>query len=357
MAQPSPTLDLDALRLQLQARLDNALGARDVASLAIQFDGARDGAVVELVAVGSSTVIDDPPQFLAYSITKSMIAMLLLQLVQSRRYELTASISRWFPTVPNARQITLQHLLNHTAGLSDYGGLPAYKEAVNDPTRQPWTFDEYAAHTYEQRMLFAPGQGWAYSNPGYMLLKRILELETGESFTALVDTHIVQPLGLQHTFVAGTNADLHCLVPAYTASSHVTAEPQDVRAVYHPDWVSHGVVASTASDIAIFYQQLFCGALLDHEMLPQMTVSVPVPHAPAHYGDGGYGLGLMMATPPRLGLLWGHNGGGPGYQASAFHSQLLCEQGVTVCVMMAGGTDDLAALLVFATLKLLDERA
>ena len=115
-----------------------------------------------------------------------MTAVLVLQLVQARRCELTTPLSRWLPTVPNARRITLQHLLNHTAGLPDYGALPAYKESVQDPTCHPWTFDEYAAHTYAQRILFAPGQGWAYSNPGYMLLKGILEMATGDRFASLV---------------------------------------------------------------------------------------------------------------------------------------------------------------------------
>lgn len=356
--QPSSALDLDALRLQLQARLNHAIGAHDVASLAIQFDCARNDVTVELVAIGASITVDAPPQFLAYSITKSMIAVLVLQLVQTRRCELTTSITRWLPTVPNARAITLQHLLNHTAGLSDYGALPAYKEAVRDPTRQPWTFDEYAVHTYEQHILFAPGQGWAYSNPGYMLLKRILELETEASFASLVEARIAQPLGLRHTFVAETKADLQRLVPAYTSSFDDTAGLQDVRAVYHPDWVSHGVVAATARDIATFYQQLFCGTLLPPGAVQQMTTAVSVPDAPDYYGDAGYGLGLMIATPPRHGLLWGHNGGGPGYQASAFHAPARRKHGVTVCVMVAGGADGLdAEQLVFATLELLETDA
>ena len=369
MAQPLQTSDLEALRQQLQARLDNAIGTHDAASLAIKFSCAPSAGTdaLELVVAGSSTLIEHPPRFLAYSITKSMIAVLVLQLVQAQHGELTTPIARWLPAVPNARFITLQHLLNHTAGLPDYGALPAYQQAVRDPTRQPWTFDEYAAHTYEQRTLFAPGQGWAYSNPGYMLLKRILELETEDSLAALVDARIAQPLGLCDTSVAVSNADLRGLVPAYTASFDATEavrteDPhtealQDVRAVYHPDWVSHGVVASTARDIATFYQRLFCGALLPLAVVQQMTTPISVPNAPARYGDAGYGLGLMIATPPPHGLLWGHNGGGPGYGASAFHSPRMFEQGVTVCVMYAGNADNLAEKLVYTALKLLGECA
>ena len=47
-----------------------------------------------------------------------------------------------------------------------------------------------------------PGRGWRYSNPGYMLLKRVAEEVTGLSYRALIAERIVRPLGLRRTFVA-----------------------------------------------------------------------------------------------------------------------------------------------------------
>lgn len=68
------------------------------------------------------------------------------------------------------------------------------------------------------------GVGWAYSNPGYMLLKRVAE-------------------GIE---------DLAALAPGTSCALSPDGVPRDVRAHYHPGWVSHGVVASTASEVVRF---------------------------------------------------------------------------------------------------------
>ena len=120
--------------------------------------------------------------------------------------------------------------------------------------------------------------------------------------------------------------------------------------------------ATIAPDIVAFYHQLFAGTLLPREMVKQMTALVSVPHAPAHYGragyglgimgDAGYGLGIMGDAASRYGVLWGHNGSGPGYSASAFHAPELRGQRVTVCALCAIEGDGLAEQLVFDTLHL-----
>lgn len=66
------------------------------------------------------------PRFLIYSVTKTMIAVLVLGLRDERRLDLGDTLGRWFPDLPAAGETTLRHLLNHTGGLRDYGGLAAY---------------------------------------------------------------------------------------------------------------------------------------------------------------------------------------------------------------------------------------
>ena len=78
-----------------------------------------------------------PPRFLAYSITKSFLAVLVLQLRDEGRYELDDSLARFAPDVPEAERVTLRQLLNHTAGLPDYGALPAYHAAIRERPGQP----------------------------------------------------------------------------------------------------------------------------------------------------------------------------------------------------------------------------
>src|SRR5690606_20465013 len=108
-------------------------------------------------------------------------------------------------------------------------------------------------------------------------------------------------------------------------------------------WVSHGVVASTATDIARFADALFSGSLLSEPMLERMLELQPVLPAseerstaydsPLRPGVPSYGLGVMGDPSSPWGLIVGHNGGGPCYSASMFHAVDL--DGVTVCAMGA----------------------
>lgn len=275
------------------------------------------------------------PRFLAYSITKSFIATLILRLQEGGQLTLDDPLALWFPALPQAEDISLRHLLNHTAGIPDYGGFPAYHAALRTNPTQAWTVADYLTFIRKQGLRFAPGTGWAYANPGYLLLKRITELVSGQPFSTLFDDQIIQPLALRDTFVAETIADLASLAPAPTKALSPDGEWLDTRLYYHPGWVSHGVVAATPSAIATFYHALFGGSLLSPASLQAMTTLVRVPSAHAPWVEPSYGLGLMGDPASPLGVLWGHGGGGPGYAASAFHVADLAGRPVTVCVMSA----------------------
>jgi len=285
----------------------------------------------------------DEPVFLAYSITKTFTASLVLKLCDEGKLSLDDPLAKWFPRIDQAARISLRQLLNHTAGIPDYGGISAYHESVRSSPLLPWSFEQFGAETFGKGLLFAPGQGWAYSNPGYMLVKRIAEEVTGVPYRALVSERIARPFGLRRTFVPESNDDLASLAPGTSSLLASDGSLRDVRAHYHPGWVSHGVVASTSSEIARFLDGLFHGEFLSRDSLNQMLELVPVFTAASSSssaedsalgpGKPGYGLGLMGDPASPWGLTVGHNGGGPCYSASAFHAFDL--NGVSVCAMGA----------------------
>jgi len=129
----------------------------------------------------------DEPGFLAYSITKTITAILLLQLAELGQLSVNDPLSRWFPRISHSTKISLRQLLNHTAGIPDYGGLRVYHEAVRSAPSAPWTFERFAAETFEKGLRFEPGTGWAYSNPAYMLLRRIIEV------SVLLESRVISP--------------------------------------------------------------------------------------------------------------------------------------------------------------------
>ncbi len=235
---------------------------------------------------------------------------------------LVESVHSILPWIPLDPAITLRQVLNRTSGLPDYGGMPAYGEGLRRSPETPWTSAQFLDSTLSRGMLFPPGEGWSYSNIGYLILKLVLEQTTGMSLRDALDHLVITPAGLEHTYVAETLSDMDALTPGF--SSQLNADPQDdslhdISWRYHPGWVSQGLVVSTASDVAVFLDTLMRGRFLSQPLLTQMLEPNSVPYPHRLFANPSYGLGLMLDPGAQFGTIAGHAGGGPGYSTAALH--------------------------------------
>ena len=108
---------------------------------------------------------------------------------------------------------TLRQLLNHTSGIPDYGRLPEYDGRPDTPS-EPWNDEELLARALAGDPDFAPGEGWAYSNTGYLLVRRIVELTAAGGFAGALERELLGPLALSETSLALELGDLDPLAPA-----------------------------------------------------------------------------------------------------------------------------------------------
>lgn len=282
------------------------------------------------------TVAGKSGRYLLYSFTKTLMAAAALRLVDRGRLDPDHPLEE--PAVPGsiAGRITLRQLLHHGAGLTDYGGIPAYHAAVR-AGQEPWTDDEFWDRTGAGRLLFEPGRGWAYSNIGYMLVRRILCRETGLGFGAMLEDLVFGPLGVADAFVPVTRADLEGLNLGPSRYLGNGGPPVPVAARYHPGWVSHGVAAATPDAAACLLHRIMAGALLSPPLLDRMTaarrVADPIQGRP--WIEPGYGLGLMVELAPGGSGAAGHTGGGPGCSPAVFHFKGK-RQPLTICVITDG---------------------
>lgn len=258
-------------------------------------------------------------RFYIYSITKTMVAVAVLQLVEREALALDDLIQEYLPHLPLATPITLQQLLNHTGGLPDYGGLDAYTGALRAHPRHPWTASEFMQNTWQRELLFPPGEGWHYSNLGYLLLVQLLEKQYRRSLSAVLANEIFLPLGLSDTTVASSLEGVAQLTPGWTSYWNDDGRLEDIRWRYHPGWVAHGLVVSTAGELAYFLQALFDGRLLSTSLLERMREPHVVRVAHPLFRQPAYGLGLMLDPASPHGVAAGHGGGGPGYSTAALH--------------------------------------
>jgi D-alanyl-D-alanine carboxypeptidase len=273
-------------------------------------------------AVGSRDLqgrepLDPEARFPIYSLTKTLLATAILQHIAAGRLSLDDSIQQWLPALPLETPVTIRQLLNHTGGLPDYGGLPAYKADLRANPHRPWSGQEFLDQTLPAGLRFAPGTGWAYSNIGYLLLKLLLETRTGQILATALNRQLFAPLDLQATSVAGSLEDTWAWTPGYSGFWRDDGRRDDIRGRYHPGWVSHGLVTSTAADMARLFDALFAGTLLPPDLLATMLKPVPVGATHPLFRHACYGLGLMLDPQSQYGLLAGHGGGGPGYAAGA----------------------------------------
>jgi D-alanyl-D-alanine carboxypeptidase len=325
------------------------LAANDVpgAAVALAVDGRIVSAGVGFRDLERKQPLDGDARFYLYSITKTLVAVAALRLVEEGRVALDQPVQPLLPELTIETALTLRQLLNHTAGLPDYGGMPAYHEDLKTDPGRPWTDAEFLERTLPRGLRFPPGQGWAYSNIGFLLVRRLIErLMGGDLREALADL-IVAPLGLRRTMVAETLADAGDLTPGYSTDLDRDGVLRDVAPRYHPGWVSHGVVVSTASETARIVEALFTGRLLRPELLAAMLAAVDVPGDYPPFVRPGYGLGLMIDTGSPYGRVAGHAGGGPGYSTAAFHFPDVAGQRVTAVALANRAQGNLAVEIAF----------
>jgi D-alanyl-D-alanine carboxypeptidase len=214
--------------------------------------------------------------------------------------------------------ISMAHVLLHNIGLADYGPISEYHEAVRSRPSQPWSRQQFLDAVLPKGTLFGPGDGWAYSNVGYMLLVQVLERISRQPFARIVQGLVIEPLALERTFVVERIEDWGRCVPGFGPEIDVEGRVVDVRHAYHPGWCAPGVVASTAEEITYVLDALLAGHLLQPDTLAEMLAMTVITDDPEETLSGGMGLFSDRASPH--GRNYGHGGGGPGYEldVSAF---------------------------------------
>jgi CubicO group peptidase (beta-lactamase class C family) len=235
-----------------------------------------------------------------WSFTKTVLATALLRLSEEQEVHLHDPIAGC-PYTP-------AHLLRHEAGLPDYGMLQDYQDDVARDLK-PWSPDELLRRVEAERLLFPPGEGWAYSNVGYLKVAQIIERATGDDLGNALHDLVFAPAGLSSARVAVAREDLEGVCMGRILS-------------YHPGWVYHGLAVGTTSDAALFLRSLLSGHVLRPETLDLMLNAQPLPqYRSENHRDPAYGLGLMMSATDIHQHPIGHSGGGPGSRIAVYAKQ------------------------------------
>jgi CubicO group peptidase (beta-lactamase class C family) len=304
---------------------------------------ARNGRVARLEAQGLMDIESSKPMqkdsiFQIMSMTKPVVGVSIMMMVEEGKVRLTDPVSKFIPelkdlkvavaqpappgapagggrgaaaaepryyTVPAEREITVRDLLTHTSGLAS-GGLSG-TEARKVALKGKESLADYIPRLGGVPLDFQPGSRWAYSaQAGFDTLARVVEVVSGMPYGQFARTRIFEPLGMKDTFFYPLEGNTR-LASRYTRPQGGGALQKAAGFANFQNGVyfsGGGGLASTAEDYFQFAQMLLNGGHLNGKVLlsrrtVEMMASVHAPDTLQGRPRGeGYGLSMRVVNDP-----------------------------------------------------------
>ncbi|MGW2780252.1 serine hydrolase domain-containing protein [Streptomyces populi] len=316
-AVAGPAGSAHAGRLRQDTEAIHALGVSGVQARAITSDGRQAVATSGTADLRTGRPVSPDGYFRMASTSKTLVAVVVLQLEAEGRLSLDDTVDHWLPGVVRGNgndgsRTTVRQLLQHTSGIHD--DLPGYTtpEEYYQQRHDVYSADQLIARAMAHAPDFPPGGGWEYSNTGYVLLGMIIQQATGLPSHQQIQDRVLRPLGLDRTLWTGTSPTL----PPPHARAYQFYGPGSRVDVSDQIPVDHENLSyvTTTRDENVLLRALLAGRLLPARQLAEMKRTVPVSAEVQQLWPGGrYGLGLAERPLSCGGTYWSHEGGDGGY--------------------------------------------
>lgn len=276
-----------------------------------------------------------------WSITKIPTAMAILQLQEQGKLKLDDAVSKYLPffevNYPSDERttITIRHLLNHSSGIPDVGGLRLVKWVHHDgePALDQTVFIEKVFPDYST-LKFEPGEDTEYTNIGYMLLGAVIEKVSAQNYRDYIRQHLLVPLEMTQTdFVytpameaveaAGTHPSRSWMTPLLRLmiGSYIRENSNHhlwLERVYTDQEPSSALIGSAMDAARLVRAYLNKGILDGHRILSEESIEQMTNdgHVAEANDKGEYffrrGIGWHVFKE-KSGYKLEHTGGGPGF--------------------------------------------
>ena len=238
------------------------------------------------------------------SLSKEIVAAAALLLQQDGKLSLDDKVAKWLPDLTRSEAITLRQCLTHTAGYPDFWPQDYLPPWMSHPTNT----DAILADWGKKPLSFNPGDRWQYSNTGYVVAGRIIEMTAGKTLLEFVNDRIFHRLGitdavdinrtpLQAPDALGYNRDALGLPQLQS--------PAATGWMFGAWWLALTAEDVAKWDLSILHRTLLSSASYAEELMTAKTNAGR---------DTGYALGLNIGTRNGLKVIR-HEGEGAGYLA------------------------------------------
>ncbi len=317
---------IECLNVKIQAALDKAREEHDLPGLTAAYT-LPNGDIYSFSNgyenIENQTPMRNDSRIMSGSIGKMFTAASILSLVDEKVLKLDDPISKWlgqeewFDKLPNANGITLRMLLNHSSGLRDHVYLKPFSEDVKESLKDPnYIFppEKLVSYLFGTTALFKPGEGYGYSDTGYILLGMIAEKATGQPYNETLQQKVIYPLNLSLT--SPSAGRIHAgLAQGYIDQDNsilpdLATTMQNGVYRFNPasEWTGGGLVTN-AKDLAKWIHVMFNGNKITANISRQML------DTPNKINDKiSHGLGTFIYDT-EFGPLYGHGGWFLGYRS------------------------------------------
>ncbi len=267
------------------------------------------------------------------SVTKSMVAAVVLQLVAEGKLALDDTIGTYLEGVPDGRAITIAQLLEMRSGLHNYLDTTGFTTTFGANPNHIWAPQDLLALGFGAPMSSDPGGAFEYSNTNTILLGLLVEKMEGRPLATVLSARLFEPLGMKGTSLPGGStfdlpepssrgyqygplqvSDAPLTPDEQAAAEAGTLSPHDVTA-QSPSWSwAAGGVVSTADDILIWINALNRGQVFDDPTQRRWNESVQVMNPQDPKALYGYGIEQIRFGSVRLTF---HEGQLPGFNTMA----------------------------------------
>lgn len=327
---------LPALALEEAALAELLQSARQEMDLpgvraAVRFpDGRILQAAAGLADVEAGTSLDNEVGMPGGSTGKTLVATLAMLLVEDGVLSLDDPAQKWlgdqdwFADLPNADDILVRHLLSHSAGLGDYPARISFNmKTVSRVLRHGSAYfePEELIEMAGSKPLFPAGEGYAYTDAGYLVLGRVIEAASGASYFALLQERILEPLQLDQVRPQDESV-LKNITPGYQGGASNLKKDGRMKLDPRTEWTGGGLVTNPTM-LVTFFGALAEGDIVSSDSLAQMLESGwRDPEEPGYH----YGFGLFVHEG---GEWFAHGGKWVGYRTHVTH---FVQTGMTVAV-------------------------
>lgn len=291
--------------------------------------------------LGKERVLKPSDRMLAGSIGKTFVAAAFLQVAEEKGVCLDDKVSKylgsrsWFRELPNAAELTIRSLMNHTSGIPEHVQSKVFTDLIAKDPMKVWKYEDLLVVTRGAKPLAKVGERFSYADTNYIVLGLILEKIADKSMNQLVIDRFIKPINLTRTMPSDRPDIPDLAVGTATFGPFFARGPlvKDGKMVFNPqmEWCGGGF-ASTPLDLARWGLALYGGSVLSKEMKTQMLIGVPAGQL------GEYGLGVQIRKTP-FGVSYGHGGWFPGWLSEV---EYFPDHGVSVAIQF--NTDDFRQL-------------